>query len=252
MTTELEKRVASIEERADHANRINDVEGRVVESRGELENLYHTLSDLEDEIAETGHYAHVYTEVFDGDRPASIDDAIQEAEEVIDISEEELVQAAENRELRDIEKKAEGVVDRLEEIRSDDIEDEIRKIQRYWNDKIESAKELNAITEGGDSEFEDVLWEMEDFFKNIWDTSKEPKRLADKWERLEKNWNENEGKHGWDDFQEKHGLSQDSIEVLKRFSESEKIYLNEVSAESLEELKGVRKLATSLAIEIDA
>lgn len=250
MSTELEKRVDKIEDRADHVSRIEDIESRVVESRGELEDLYYTLSALEDEIVETRHHAHVFVKVFDGDRPASLDDAIQKADEVVSISEDELVKAAENRNLRDIEKDAEDAIENLGEV-NEEIENEIQNIQRYWKDKIESAKELNSITEGGDSEFKNILRKMEDFFEDIWDTSEEPEILADRWERLEQNWRENEGKHGWEDFKQKHGLSQDSIEVLKRFSESEKIYLNEVSTESLEELKNVTKLATSLAIEID-
>ncbi|MFB6200181.1 MAG: hypothetical protein ABEJ83_04830 [Candidatus Nanohaloarchaea archaeon] len=250
MSTELERRVDKIEKRADHVSRIEDIENRVVESRGELEDLYYTLSTLEDEIVEARHYAHVFVEVFDGDRPVSLDDAVQKADEVVSISEDELVKAAENRNLRDIEKDAEDAIENLEEV-NEEIENDIQNIQRYWKDKIETAKELNSITEGVDSEFKNILRRMEDFFEDIWDTSEDPEMLADRWGRLEQNWKENEGKHGWEDFKQKHGLSQDSLEVLKRFSESEKIYLNEVSTESLEELKNVTKLATSLAIEID-
>lgn len=247
----LEKKVAELEEKADCAERAQDVEGSVQRAEANIRDLADRLNQLDGEVTKLQFYVGVLTDVFDLERPADVDDALREARDAADISDDALLDAADDRKVRELTQTVDDTQSTLSNARGEVIEG-IRDRQRHWEDEIESARDLNSIIGGGRSEFEEVLDEMKAFLDDsMWNTDKNPATLSARWDRLEKQWNENAGKHGWESFQQEHDLTDETIDRLRQFAEGGGPRLDELSVDTLRELKGVEDLASAIRLEID-
>lgn len=260
----LKQKAKELNQKAEQARQAKNVEAEVTRAKDNIRDLNREVDSLDSQLDELQFYVDVLQmfddnqspdmveEAFDVDSALSdVDEALRKAQNASDISEDELLDAAENRQVRSLTQEVNDAGNTVTGARGSVIE-EIRKYQRYWEDEIDSARDLNQIIGGGASDFDQVLSKMESFLSNdIWNPEKESSSLVTRWQRLLEKWEANAGRHGWDAFQQEHDLTDDTIEALQQFADRRSIRLDELSVSVIEELKSVEELESAIRMEID-
>lgn len=248
----LEETVDRLAEKARRTRQAQNLESRVNRATDNIQQLTRELYQLEKAITTLEFYVGVATQVFDIKRPQVVSQALESVKSEADISDEQLLNAADAGEVRDLTSDIRDCVDTINDAKSDVIEDAIREKQREWDEEIAAARDLNQLIGGGTSSFEDILDDMDSFLSDsIWDESKSPPTLATRWNRITDQWEENAGRHGWEEFQGEHGLEDDTVEALQRFADKGSLRLDELSISVLEDLKSVEELDSAIRLEID-
>lgn len=247
----LEQKVDQIKEKADRAERADDLEANVQRAKDNIDGLARDLRRLDSLAEGLIFYDDVLTRVFGDRRIDAVDRAIQRTQEVSSISDEEVLDAAENRETTELTRSVEDAQEVVHHARSETIE-EVRLHQRDWESEIEAARDLNQIIGGAGSDFDDVLGDMESFLnEDIWNENRSIDSLEAQWDNLTEKWAQNAGKHGWEAFKNEHELSGDTMDILRQFAEQGTVRLNEVTNDIIREMKGIEELESAVRMEID-
>lgn len=247
----LKQKINRIEEKADRAERANDLEAEIQRAKDNIDGLVGDFQRLDSLTEGLLFYDGVLRRVFGDDRIEEVDRAIERVQSISRTTDEDVLDAAENQEITDLTRSVEDVQEVVRHARSETIE-EVRAHQRDWSDEIESARDLNQIIGGAGSDFNDVLTKMESFLNDdIWNESRSIDSLEAQWERLTDKWSQNAGKHGWESFRDEHRLSEDTMGILRQFAEQGTVRLSEVSIEVVQEMKGIEELESAISMEID-
>lgn len=247
----LEQKADQLSEKADQAERAQNLDAEVGRARDNIQELARELNSLDTTVGTLLFYDGVLTEVFDDKRLEEVSRAVQRAEDAIDISEEDVLDAAEERQTSSLTRNVDDARQIVRNARGEVIE-QIREHQRDWESEIDSARDLNQIIDGGSTGFTSDLDNIESFLESdIWDEDSNPSSLAARWETLERKWERNAGKHGWDSFQDEHGLSDDTVDALQQFADQGSVRLDQLSVSVVEEMKAVDELETAIRLEID-
>lgn len=248
---ELEQNIEELKQKADRAERASDLEAEIRRAKDNIGDLARELGSLDSSVEGLLFYDGVLTRVFGDGRLNEVDRAVRRVREVSDITDEEVLSAVEDRQTNEILQNVEDTQEVVRHARSGTI-DEIRKHQRRWEGEIESARDLNQIIGGAGSNFEEVLSEMDSFLNDaIWDEDRSLSSLESQWDNLTDKWEQNAGKHGWDSFQQEHGLREEAMDVLRQFAERGSVRLDELSVEVIREMKGIDDLESAIRMEID-
>lgn len=247
----LERKVDHLAEKADRAERANDLEAEIRRARDNIQGLAGEIHSLDTHTQDLLFYDGVLTRVFDGNRVDEVDRALERVREISEITDEEVLDAADDRQTNELTQSVEDAHGVVRHARSETIE-EIRAIQRDWEDEIESARDLNRIIGGTGQDFEGVLDDMDEFLNSdIWDEDQPLSSLEARWDNLTDKWSQNAGKHGWESFQSEHGLGDETITALRQFAEQGYVRLDEVSVTVMQEMKEVEELESAIRMEID-
>jgi soluble cytochrome b562 len=249
INTTLEERVEELEKKAERIGDSKDTESRVDSASEGIGRICKRLDDVTGKAGELQFYVRLYEGAFDERRREEIQTQVGTALEKVKVDDEELLAAAQEKRLADIEDQVEGgeasIDDAIDAMRNA-IEDE----QSDWETDLKSAEELNEIV-GGGSGFQNLIGNMRRFLTNkMWNTSKDPSQLQAQWKRYEQKWEENAGKHGWETFQRDHDLDDSTVEELKQFGDDEPVRLSDLSLHTLEEIKRVPELESALQLEV--
>lgn len=247
----LKQKINRIKEKADRAERANDLEAEIQRARDNINGLVGDFQRLDSLAEGLLFYDGVLTRVFGDDRIDEVDRAIERVQSISRTTDEDVLDAAENQEITDLTRSVEDVQEVVRHAKSETIE-EVRAHQRDWSEEIESARDLNQIIGGVGSDFNDVLTKMESFLNDdIWNESRSIDSLEAQWERLTDKWSQNAGKHGWESFRDEHRLSEDTMGILRQFAEQGTVRMSEVSIEVVREMKKIEELESAISMEID-
>lgn len=247
----LEQKADHLSKKADQAERAQNIDAEVGRARDNIQELARELNSLDSAVETLLFYDGILTEVFSEGRLEEVSRALRRAEEAIDISEEDVLDAAEDRQTSSLTRTVDDARQVVRNARSEVIE-RIREHQREWESEIEAARDLNQLIDGGSTGFTSDLDDMERFLdSDIWDEDSNPSSLAARWETLQRKWEKNAGKHGWDSFQDEHGLSDETIDALQRFADQGSNRLDRLSIPVLKEMKAVDELESAIRLEID-
>lgn len=246
---ELEEKVEELETKAGRISDSKDTESRVESASEDISRICRRFDDVTEKAEELGFYVRLYEGAFDEKRRGDVQPSVETALEKVRIDDEELLAAAKEKRLPDLEdrvEKAEKTVDAAIDTMRNAIEDE----QSSWETDLKAAEELNEIV-GGSSGFENLIGNMRMFLTNeMWNTNKDPSQLEAQWKRYERKWEENSGKHGWETFQRDHDLDDSTVEELKQFGDGDPVRLSDLSLHTLEEVKRVPELESALQLEV--
>lgn len=248
----LEDSAERLQKKAKKADRAQNVEQRVSTAKKDIRRVTSALANLNQSLRELYFYADILTEVFDQSQPTQVDDAIGRALGVVDITDEELLEEADEGRLLDIKDDVDKAEDAITDAKST-VQDEIDDHVERWRDDINSARELDRIISGGNSEFSKVLYNMDNFLgTDIDNPTNNPSALANRWERLKESWDEEGGKQGWEAFKSEYDLSDSTVRRLRKFSEQKSVNLSEFTVKNLEEIKEVDGLESAIKLRIDS
>jgi hypothetical protein len=82
------------------------------------------------------------------------------------------------------------------------------------------------------------------------DSSGSASKFVSEWENATDSWEKHQSLQSFDDFKEKHDLSDSTIEDVKTLSKSQQLTLADVSMESLEEMKRVDELESAVELSL--
>lgn len=247
----LEARVSDLKEKANRTRRAKNREGEIQRAKANIGELAREVGSLESSTESLLFYNDVLTKVFEDDRTDEMERAIGRVQEVSEISDREILDAAEERETNSI---IQDVTDTNKIVRNakDETIEKIRSHRREWESEIESARDLNQIIGGTGEGFESVLNDMDEFLNSdIWEENNSISSLEARWDNLTNKWSKNAGKHGWDSFKEEHDLSEGTIGTLQQFAEKSSVRLNEIDIDNIQEMKGIDELESAIRMEID-
>lgn len=249
INTTLEERVEELEKKAERIGDSKDTESRVDSASEDIGRICKRLDDVTEKAGELQFYVRLYEGAFDEKRDGNIQPQIETALEKVKIDDEELLAAAQDNRLADLEDQVEEAEKTIDEA-IDSMRDAIEGEQSDWEADLKSAEELNEIV-GGGSGFQDLIGNMRRFLTSkMWNTNKDPSQLKAQWKRYERKWEDNAGKHGWDTFQRDHDLDDSTVEELKQFGDDEPVRLSDLSLHTLEEIKRVPELESALQLEV--
>lgn len=246
----LESKVGKLVEKAERASEADTIQSRISRATTNIDRLYRELRKLENQTESLLFYNGVLTDVFTGDSIDEVRRSIKRVGEVSDISDEELLDATEERATNDYTRSVEDAQTLVRSAKASSIE-QIREYQRRRNVDIQAARDLNQVIGGAGDEFEEVLNGMEHFLENeIWDEETPVSYLSSKWNELIGKWDEHAGRHGWEAFQDEHDLSDETMAALRKIADAGSLRLEEVTNEVVEEMKSVPDLNSAIRMEI--
>ncbi len=248
----LEDEAERLHKKAESASRAQNVEQRVLTAKKDIRRVTSALTELNQSIRDLQFYTGILTEVFDQPQPAQVDDAIGRALGVVDITDEEILEEADENRLMSIKDDIDQVESTINDAKST-VREEINDHVERWQDDINSARELDRIISSGNSDFSQVLYNMDNFLtSDINDPTNNPSGLAKRWERLKTSWDEEGGKQGWESFKSEYGLSDSTVRKLRKFTNQKSVNLSEFTVENLEEIKQVDDLESAIKLRIDS
>jgi hypothetical protein len=131
------------------------------------------------------------------------------------------------------------------------IEGELEAEQEEWNEKINAAEELQKILGGQNGDFSRTLNHMYKLLnRKLMKSTGTGSPFASKWKNAVSNWEEHQSLQSFEDFQEKHNLSDSTVEDVKTLSKSQQLTLADVSLDSLEEMKRVDELESAVELSL--
>lgn len=238
----------------------------------------HNISEINDELGklmsvleDLKYYKTVLEEAFDGSLPTTLNNAVQAAQNAIDVTQNELLVEVQQTEMEDevelgedttdisVELTAE-IKDHRDQIRSateriksvnDNITTKLESKRDTWSTKIDAAKELQKILGSQNSDFARTLDHMHQLLtRDLMDSSERAPQFVRQWDNATSDWEHHQSLQSFEEFKQRHNLSESTVEDVKMLSKSQQLTLAEVSLDSLEEMKRVDELESAVELSL--
>ena len=216
----------------------------------------------------------MFEEAFDGSAPMLVSSATQSAEKAIESTQEQLLEDVQSSLADDGETELGSDTDngnleveltpkvskQISQIRSakqmvdnvtEQIEGQLESKQKAWSTKVSAAEELQKILGGQDGDFATTLNHMHTLLtRKLMDSSGSASNFVSQWTNAVSNWEQHQSLQSFDDFQEKHDLSDSTVEDVKTLSQSGELTLADVSLETIKEMKRVDELESAIELSL--
>lgn len=246
---DLQSTVDQIETKATEYEEVENYEAKKQQYLSSISSVNSSLGRLEARIAYLEFHVSLLTTVHEEDLPVGgeVDVARQRARSVLQRDEDAFYElAVENRE-QDYKQKIQQAISRVNKA-IEAVESELRDVQSEWEARVETARSVQTLV-GESPEMSEILREIENFVsRTMWDESKDIGQLEARWNNLEKKFNE--GEVGWGTFQRNHGLSDETVSVLKDLADEGEVTFDKLDNTVASEMLSVDALRTAIKITI--
>lgn len=249
-TTALTDAVSRIERKAEEKENAENVEEKTRSVERSLRRINREMGDLADAVSDLQFYRQLLYEAFDHpDDLPSITAALNQAEDVTEIDRHEVADNLVDRDAEDLQEEISEATNEVEAA-TEDVKAELRDYWSEWDERLESARDLQTIIGQQDDEFaRTVNWLERLVHQDMGNPSKSASNIITEWENATGQWENNQSLQGLSAFQETHDLDDQTISVIRRLSQ-DSVPLAEVDIDVLEELKGVPNLRDAVQLEI--
>jgi uncharacterized protein YukE len=267
--------VEALENKAKEHKQAQNTESHVSVARHNIGQINDELDELEDCLRDLKYYRTVLEDAFGGSVLSSFGNAVQLAEKAANVTQDELLAHVQTEDMStdaDLEGSAEGRRGNSKVELTQEVETQIKQIQsakkqienvterikqkletkrKTWCTRISAAEELQKILGTQDSDFARTLNDMYQLLtRDLMDTSRTAWVFVKEWDKATTDWEKHQSLQSFDDFQEKHDLSQSTIEDVKTLGKSQKLTLADVSLDSLSEMKDVDELESAVELSL--
>ena len=271
-TQSLPTAVDALEDKAREHKQAQNTEYHVSVARHNIREINSELDDLEESVRDLRYYKTVFVEAFDGSAPTMVSSAVQAAENAVEVTQDELLANIQNNAMDEGETVHEEDLTGLEveltpevkkqrsQIRSakqmvenvsENIQTKLESKRDTWSTRVSAAEELQKILGSQNSDFARTLNHMHQLLtRDLMDSSENASRFVSEWGNATDNWEEHQSLQSFDDFKEKHDLSDSTIEDVKTLSKSQQLTLANVSMDTLEEMKRVDELESAVELSL--
>lgn len=266
--------VEALEDKAKEHKRAQNTQYHVSVASHNISDVNDELDELAERLRDLRYYKTVLENAFDGSAPSMTGSAVQVAEKTADVTQEDLLENVQSGEMGEEEADLDDsdggsnlgfqltpeVETHIEQIRSakkqlknvtETIESQLKSKRDEWSTKVGAAEELQKILGGQNSDFARTLNHMHTLLtRDLMDSSGRASSFVSQWDNATSNWEGHQSLQSFDDFQEKHDLSDSTIEDVKTLSKSQQLTLAGVSLDSLEEMKDVDELESAVELSL--
>lgn len=245
--TSLESKIQSIRGKAGAYETATNYEATREQYLGNLSSVESSLGQLARRMEAMEFVASVLTDVLGESLPMEVEDARRSAVSIADRDKEDFWKLVDEGRTDQYEQKVQQAVSEVNSAK-DAIEDELREVESEWTSTIASAREVQNLV-GKSKERTRVLNEIHNFVtRRMWDSSNGIPTLSHEWNDLQDDWQR--VKIDWDEFQARHGLSDETIGILQDLAEGEDAELTRLNDDIAEEILSVEELRNVLKLTI--
>jgi chromosome segregation ATPase len=248
-STQLAARVEQIESKASNYETATQFEATLERYTNRLRSVTRSLASLEQDLYELEFHTAVLAEVVDptGDVPGAVNDARRSAQSVVEHDEDYYYELADQNRTDQYEQ-------RVQEVRSEvsvamnAVEDRLRDEERTWVERVNAARNVQKLF-GQPQEAARTLDDIERFVsRKMWDSSNSITSLDSEWQGLRRSWR----RVGvdWSTVKDRHGLSDDAIDVLKQLAKGDSVRLGQLEDGVATDLLSVEKLHDEVTLSI--
>jgi hypothetical protein len=271
-TQSLLTTVDALEDKAREHKQAQNTQYHVSVAEHNVSEINSELDDLEEALRELQYFKTVLEEAFDGSAPTMLNEAVQAVENAVDVTKDELLVNVQGSDMGDeelalnedeTELKVElthEVETQIHQIRSaknlvesvsETIERKLESKRDTWSTRVGAAEELQKILGSQDSDFSRTLNHMHQLLtRDLMDSNGKASKFVSEWGNATESWEKHQSLQSFDDFKQKHDLSDSTINDVKTLSKSRQLTLADVSVETLEEMKHVNELESAVELSL--
>lgn len=252
----LDSTVRDLQEKADRYQEATNFEAKLAGYTSDVSSAQTSVYGLQNRLNEMERFYAIYSEVFepeDGpddpeDVEGIIEDARERAQRVLDRTPDDYWDLIDGGEIEDYEIKIQTAKSEAEDVRQT-LRDVLNRRQSYWEDRAETGRTVLTLM-SDTREAERLLSDIEDFVSDeIWDDSISITSLDAEWQGIQRKL-ESGTVADWEEFQKKHDLSRDSIDLLKRLAQGERVSFNDLDRGVVDDMLGVDDLRNALEVTL--
>ncbi|WP_226013622.1 hypothetical protein [Halomicrobium salinisoli] len=275
-TQTLPAAVEALEDKATEHKQAENTQFHVSVARHNIREINSEIDDLVESLEDLQYYKTVLEEAegFDGTVPTMINSAAQAAETAIDTTQEELLENVQSGDVGDGDTDLDSednsgnpevevtpeVETQIEQIRSakrqvdnvrEKIERKLESARDEWSTKVDAAEELQKILGNQNGDFARTLNRMHTLLtRKLMDSSESASSFVSQWNNAVSDWEKHQSLQSFDDFKERHDLSDSTIEDVKTLSQSQQLTLADVSLETIKEMKRIDQLESAVKLSL--
>lgn len=247
-TTSLDSKLDSLEQKATEYDTRTNTEQRVDKAEKDLKRLNRALSRLENSLNEFERQRGILAEVFEQSPPPEAASAYDEARSIADITQDDVLDI-----IDDGSRSLSGHVDEVQETRETvngarhAVDEQLKTIQKERVADANTAKSIQKLV-GENPEATRTISQYRSFVNSILNPKSSVPQLKSQWQGLEKAFQNLDT--NWEGFRQRHGLSQQTIEDLKKLSRKGEVDLDDLSDTSVSEMLDVPELRSTIKVSL--
>lgn len=247
-TTPLESKLDSLEQKADQYDTRTNTETRVDKAEEDLKKLNQALNKLEGSLDGFEQQAGILTEVFGRSLPSKATSARDKVRSITRVSQDDVLDI-----IDDSSQSLSSHIDDVRETREDVndarhfIDEHLKEIRRRQLNDANTAESIQKIV-GEDPDAMKTIRQYRSFLNSILNPNGSVSSLKSQWQGLERAFENLDT--DWRGFQERHGLSDQTIEDLKTLSEEGQVDLDDLSDTSVNEMLDVPELRSTIKVSL--
>jgi len=247
-TTSLESELETLEQKADEYDRRTNIEQRVTQAESNLKELNRALYKFNNSLDDFEQQTGILTEVFGRSLPSKAAGARDKTRAITRVSQDDVLDM--------IDDSGQSLSSHIDDVR--DTRENVKDAQRFINEHLKEIRrsQLNEANTaesilkivGEDPDAIRTINQYRSFLKSILNPKDSVAQLKIRWQKLENALGNIDT--DWDSFQERHGLSDQTIEDLKTLSKKGEVDLDELSDTSINEMLDVPELRSTIKVSI--
>lgn len=247
-TTKLESELSRLEQKAEEYDTRSNTETRVDQAKEDLKKLNRELTKLDRSVERFERQTGMLTEVFGRSPPPKVASVRGEVRSITGVSRDDVLDM-----IDDTTQSVSGHIEDVEETRDSVknakriVNDRLKEIRRRKREDADTAESIQKIV-GEDLGAMKTIVNYRDFLDSILDPKESVPSLKSEWQGIEKAYETLDT--GWDRFQSRHGLSDQTIGELKTLSEEGEVDLDSLSETIITEMMEVPELRSTVKVSL--
>ncbi|WP_318571218.1 hypothetical protein [Salinigranum marinum] len=274
--------VEALEGKAREHKQAQNTQYHVSVARHNISELNDALDELVDSLRELRYYKTVLEEAFGGTAPTMTVDAIQLAQKATGVTQDELLANVQGEDMGqdelDLDASDSTGSGRVQVQLTSEVETHIKQVKAAkrqvegardrietriqnggdgwrgtdeWQEKIRAAEELQSILGSQSTDFNRALNHLRQLLnQELGYTGEKATKFVREWKHATSEWEKHQSLQSFDSFQDEHDLSDSTVDEIRKLSKSEQVTLADVSLDSLEEMKSVEELESSVNLSL--
>jgi len=247
-TTSLDSKLARLDEKATEYDSRANTEARVKQARVDLKELNRALNKLETVLSEFEQQVGILTEVFGKAIPSEVISTRKKVQSLVDYSQDDIVNIIDNG-AQTLSAHVDDVRDARDAVKSGirTVNNRLKDIQQSKRSNASTAENIQRVV-GESQEAMKKINDYRSFINSIINPRDSVTHMKKQWQGLTKAF-ENLNTD-WDGFRQRHNLSHQTIDDLKKLSQKGEVDLDELSSQSINEMIEVPELRSTIKMSI--
>lgn len=254
--TTLESATQQLIKKADEYQEATNFEAKLTEYTSDASSASRSVAKLQGRLERMERLYAIYSRVLDPDKgpddPEDIDGIVKEARnrarQVLDQTPNDCWELIDSGEIKDYEAKVQAARSEADEARQT-LRDALNRRQNYWEDRVETGRTvLTLMSDTRDAER--LLSDIKRFVSSeMWDDSNSVTSLEADWQGIQRKL-ESGTVADWDEFRKEHDLNGDTIDLLKRLAQGERVSFDDLDRAVVDDMLGVKDLRNALEVTL--